>query len=116
MSKKTLFIVLLMCYAMSGIAQSLTLVEEFKILENSSAVVMYHNQFGDYEKPQMDDTFPYAVVRVLLEGNAQEVTAAKKMLSIYTGVLSEGLKASYLDFENEILFLVPKNSGHVELI
>ena len=115
MRKKTLFIVLLMCYAMSGIAQSLTLVEEFKILENSSAVVMYHNQFGDYEKPQMDDTFPYAVVRVLLEGNAHEVTAAKKMLGIYTGVLSEGLKASYLDFENEILFLVPKNSGHVEL-
>jgi hypothetical protein len=37
------------------------------------------------------------------------------MLGIYTGVLSQGVKASYLDFENEILFLVPSSSGHVEL-
>ena len=115
MCKKSLFILLFTCCAISSMAQSLTIVEEFKIIENSSALVAYHNQFSDYEKPQMDDTFPYAVVRVLLEGNANEVTSAKKMLGVYTGLLSEGVKASYLDFENEILFLVPSNVGHVEL-
>ena len=115
MHKKLLFITLLWLGAISSMAQSLTIVEDFKIIENSSALVAYYNQFGDYEKPAMDDTFPYAVVRVLLEGNAHEVTAAKKMLGVYTGLLSEGVKASYLDFENEILFLVPSNVGHVEL-
>ena len=115
MCKKSLFILLFTCCAISSMAQSLTIVEEFKIIENSSVLVAYHNQFSDYEKPQMDDTFPYAVVRVLLEGNANEVTSAKKMLGVYTGLLSEGVKASCLDFENEILFLVPSNVGHVEL-
>mgnify|MGYP003303573320 CR=1 FL=1 len=115
MHKKLLFITLAWLCAMSGMAQSLEIVQSFRKIENSSAVVLYHNQFGQYEKPQMDDTFPYAVVRVLLEGNVHEVTAAKKMLGVYTGVLSQGLKASYLDFENEILFLVPSSSGHVEL-
>jgi formylglycine-generating enzyme required for sulfatase activity len=115
MFKKALFIWLFACYAITGMAQSLEIVQSFRKIENSSAVVLYHNQFGQYEKPQMDDSFPYAVVRVLLEGNVHEVTAAKKMLGIYTGVLSQGLKASYLDFENEILFLVPSSSGHVEL-
>jgi hypothetical protein len=115
MFKKALFIWLFACCAITGMAQSLEIVQSFRKIENSSAVVLYHNQFGQYEKPQMDDSFPYAVVRVLLEGNVHEVTAAKKMLGIYTGVLSQGLKASYLDFENEILFLVPSSSGHVEL-
>ena len=76
MHKKLLFITLLWLGAISSMAQSLTIVEDFKIIENSSALVAYHNQFSDYEKPQMDDTFPYAVVRVLLEGNAHVVTAA----------------------------------------
>ena len=111
----TIVLLLLMLLPLGNMAQSLTIVEDFKIIENSSAMVAYYNQFGDYEKPAMDDTFPYAVVRVLLEGNAHEVTAAKKMLGVYTGLLSEGVKASYLDFENEILFLVPSNVGHVEL-
>ena len=111
----TIVLLLLMLLPLGSMAQSLTIVEDFKIIENSSALVAYYNQFGDYEKPAMDDTFPYAVVRVLLEGNAHEVTAAKKMLGVYTGLLSEGVKASYLDFENEILFLVPSNVGHVEL-
>ena len=115
MHKKLLFIAILWLCAIAGMAQKLEIVQDFKKNETSSAVVMYHNQFGKYEKPAMDDTFPYAVVRVLLEGNAKEVTAAKKMLGVYTGVLSQGLKASYLDFENEILFLVPSSSGHVEL-
>ena len=115
MHKKLLFIALTWLCAIAGMAQSLEIVLSFRKIENSSAVVLYHNQFGQYEKPQMDDSFPYAVVRVLLEGNVHEVTAAKKMLGIYTGVLSQGMKASYLDFENEILFLVPSSSGHVEL-
>ena len=115
MCKKLLFILLFACCAIGSMAQNLEIKQDFKISENSSAAIMYHNQFGQYEKPAMDDTFPYAVVRVLLEGNAHEVTEAKKMLGIYTGVLSQGVKASYLDFENEILFLVPSSSGHVEL-
>ena len=82
MCKKLLFILLFACCAIGSMAQNLEIRQDFKISENSSAVVMYHNQFGDYEKPAMDDTFPYAVVRVLLEGKAHEVTEAKKMLGI----------------------------------
>ena len=77
MCKKALFILLFACCAIGSMAQSLTIVEDFKIIANSSAVIMYHNQFGQYEKPAMDDTFPYAVVRVLLEGNAYEVIEGK---------------------------------------
>ena len=115
MHKKILFISIAWLCAITGMAQNLEIKQDFKISENSSAAIMYHNQFGQYEKPALDDTFPYAVVRVLLEGNAHEVKEAKKMLGIYTGVVSQGVKASYLDFENEILFLVPSSSGHVEL-
>ena len=96
-------------------AQNLKIVQNFRKIENSSAVVMYYDQFGHYEKRALDDTFPYAVVRVLLEGNENEVASAKKMLGVYTGLLSEGAIATYLDYENEILFLVPSRSGHVEL-
>ena len=71
MHKKILFISIAWLCAITGMAQNLEIKQDFKISENSSAAIMYHNQFGQYEKPALDDTFPYAVVRVLLEGNAQ---------------------------------------------
>ena len=46
MCKKALFILLFACCAVSSMAQSLTIVEEFKIIENSSAMVAYYNQIG----------------------------------------------------------------------
>jgi hypothetical protein len=67
---------------------------------------MYKNQFGKWEKPDLDVTFPYAVVRMHLDGNAREVTVAKQRLTLYMGTQTAVLDR-YTGNSNEILFLIP---------
>ena len=68
-------------------------------------LAMYKNEFGSFEKPDMSDTFPFAVIRMHLEGNARDVKAAKERLTLYMGQQT-GVEARVTTYSNQILFLV----------
>ncbi len=113
-AKRLLLVLCIWACALSLCAQSLEITRTFEIIPSSSVTAMYKNQFGHWEKPLLDETFPYTVIRVVLEGNAHEVTEAKKKIGLYLGLQRMVLEKS-LDFENEILFLIPAGAGHVEI-
>lgn len=96
----------LLLFGLSTFAQTLTVTKEFSLVPNSSVLAMYKNQFGKWEKPDLDDTFPYAVIRMRLEGNAREVTMAKQRLTLYLGTQT-AVVDRYAQNSNELLFLVP---------
>ena len=107
--RKTKIIVTLLCFwlgLMPLAAQSLTITKDFAQVPMASVLAMYKNQFGKWEKPDLDITFPYAVVRMHLEGSGREVTMAKQTLTLYMGTQSAVLDR-YTENSNEILFLIP---------
>ena len=106
MMRKTLFTTIVLLFGLSTFAQTLTVTKEFTLVPNSSVLAMYKNQFGKWEKADLDDTFPYAVIRMRLEGNAREVTMAKQRLTLYLGTQTAVLDR-YAQNSNELLFLVP---------
>jgi hypothetical protein len=65
-------------------AQSLTITQSFQAIPNSSVLASYKNQFGSWEQA---DGFPYALIRVGLEGNANDVITAKQLLHLDLGDL-----------------------------
>lgn len=87
-------------------AQSVTITKDFAQVPMASVLAMYKNQFGKWEKPDLDITFPYAVVRMHLEGSGREVTMAKQTLTLYMGPQTAVLDR-YTENSNEILFLIP---------
>lgn len=91
---------------MPSVAQSVTITKELEINPLASAIAMFKNQFGKWEKPDMNDTFPYAVIRMRLEGNETEVRKAKERLTLYMGQFT-AVVDRYTENSNEILFLVP---------
>lgn len=114
MIRKSLFTMVLLLFGLSTFAQTLTVTKEFTLVPNSSVLAMYKNQFGKWEKADLDDTFPYAVIRVALDGEAKDVSMAKKTLGLYLGTQRMVVDV-YTDNVNEILFLIPSGAGHVQL-
>ena len=88
-----------------ALAQSITITREMKEVQMASVLAMYKNEFGSFEKPDMSDTFPFAVIRMHLEGNAHAVKAAKERLTLYMGQQT-GVEARVTTYSNQILFLV----------
>ena len=101
----------LLLFGLSTFAQTLTVTKEFTLVPNSSVLAMYKNQFGKWEMPDLDDTFPYAVIRMRLEGNAREVTMAKQRLTLYLGTQT-AVVDRYAQNSNELLFLIPARRIH----
>ena len=95
-------------------AQSLTITRAFQAIPNSSVLAQYKNQFGKWEKPDLDDTFPYVVIRVGLDGDGREVQAAKKQLNLYLGQMT-AVESVYKDNSNELLFLIPVRSRNIQM-
>lgn len=87
------------------LAQSVTIVKEMQKNPYANVLVMYKNDFGSFEKPDMSITFPYALIRMQLEGNAHEVKAAKERLTLDMGQLT-GVEARVTTYSNQILFLL----------
>ena len=115
MNIKRLFIIpTLLLAILNTFAQSLTITDPFRAIPNSSVLAMYKNQFGRWEKPDLDDTFPYVVIRVGLDGNGQEVRAAKQILGLYLGTQT-AVESVYTEGENELLFLIPSRARHIEI-
>lgn len=106
--KKTKLLLTLLCLwvgLLPALAQSVTIVKEMQKNPYANVLVMYKNDFGSFEKPDMSITFPYALIRMQLEGNAHEVKAAKERLTLYMGQLT-GVEARVTTYSNQILFLL----------
>ena len=114
MRKKALFILFFACCAVSSMADTLRIVEPFRMIEHASVLASYRNEFGSYRKPNMDVEFPYALIRVHIEGNKEAVTQAKEQFALYLGQ-HYTTKVKNTNHVNEIMFLVPVGAGHVEL-
>lgn len=106
--RKTKIIVTLLCLwlgLMPLAAQSVTITKDFAQVPMASVLAMYKNEFGSYEKPDMTDTFPYAVIRMHLEGSNRAVREAKERLTLYMGQ-QMGVERRVTTYSNQILFLV----------
>ena len=106
--KKTKLLLTLLCLGVGiipALAQSVTIVKEMQKNPYANVLVMYKNDFGSFEKPDMSITFPYALIRMQLEGNAHEVKAAKERLTLDMGQLT-GVEARVTTYSNQILFLL----------
>lgn len=106
--KKTKLLLTFLCLwagLLPALAQSVTITREMKEVQMASVLAMYKNEFGSFEKPDMSDTFPFAVIRMHLEGNAHDVKAAKERLTLYMGQQT-GVESRVTTYSNQILFLV----------
>lgn len=112
MRMRSLYLVLLISLALPLFAQSLTITQSFREIPNSSVLASFKNQFGAWEN---NGVFPYALIRVQLEGNVHEVIAAKQTLMLDLGGKGEVMHV-YREMENEIMFLVPQNVQKVDIL
>ena len=106
--RKIRLLVTLLCLfwgIIPALAQSVTIVKDMKEVQMASVLAMYKNEFGSFEKPALSDPFPYAVIRMHLEGNAHAVRLAKERLTLYMGQQT-GVEARVTTYSNQILFLV----------
>lgn len=103
---------LLILCALPTWAQQVMITREFEEVPMSSVLALYKNEFGKHVKPALDDTFPFALFQVQLEGNANEVKQAKEHLRLYLGQLT-AVQDVCLDYPNEILFLIPSRARYI---
>ena len=89
-----------------ALAQSVTIIRDMKEVPMASVLAMYKNEFGSFEKPALSDPFPFALIRMHLEGNAHDVRTAKERLMLYMGQQT-GVEARVTTYSNQVLFLVP---------
>lgn len=87
-------------------AQSLEVLQPLQMIENSSVMAQYNNQFAKWNMPDKDIPFPFALIRVLLDGSGTEVRIAKEMLSLDVGTMY-AVESTYYNADNEIWFLIP---------
>lgn len=111
MKKYILFLQSFLFITLFASAQSLTITQSFEAIPNSSVLASYKNQFGSWEQA---GGFPYALIRVGLEGNANDVIAAKQLLHLDLGELGTEVSV-YKSIPNELLLLVPVAALHVDL-
>ena len=112
MRRRSIYLFLLLSLALPLFAQSLTITQSFREIPNSSVLASFKNQFGAWEN---NGAFPYALIRVQLEGNVHEVIAAKQTLMLDLGGKGEVMHV-YREMENEIMFLVPQNVQKVDIL
>ena len=110
---RSLLAFLILCVAPT-VAQNITLTKEFQTMPNVKALDVYRNQFGDWEVLDPDDNFPYAVIRVGLDGTPEEIEQAKNRLSFSLGRLTS-IESVFKGARNEILFLVPSRARNIQM-
>lgn len=92
-------------------AQTVIITNSLTPIEASSAMASYANLFGYLNNPELDNPFPYAVIRMDLVGDVRE---AKVRLGLYLGTMLT-IEAVNKDIENTILFVVPKSAKNIYL-
>ena len=83
-------------------------------MPNVKALDVYRNQFGKWEVKDPSENFPYAVIRVGLDGTPEEVQEAKKRLSFQLGRVTN-VETVFKDARNELLFLVPVRARNIQM-
>lgn len=86
----------------------------FVMQEVSSVLTSYNNDFASFNMPDKDDSFPFALFRVKLEGDTKAVKMAKQELRLYLGQMFV-TQAMVTSYSNEILFLIPVGVRNVML-
>ena len=110
---KSLFVLLFLWVGLVPLAaQSVRITKEMTLHPFATVLPMYKNEFGSFEKPKMDDTFPFAVIRMHLEGNGQAVKAAKELFTLDMGQMT-GVESKCTTYSNQILFLVPARRPYI---
>lgn len=109
-----LSLLLLLVGVVPTLAQSITLTKEFHTMPNVKALDVYRNQFGDWEVKDPNENFPYAVIRVGLDGTPEEVKEAKERLSFQLGRVTS-VETVFKDARNELLFLVPVRARNIQM-
>ena len=107
-------LLLLVGYMATIMAQSITLTKEFQTMPNVKALDVYRNQFGEFERVGADEPFPYAVIRVGLDGTPEEIKEAKQRLSFQLGRVTS-VETVFKDARNELLFLVPTRARNIQM-
>ena len=64
MMKCRLFAILLSFLPLGILAQSVTITQSFTEITNTTVLESFGEQFGKWEKPYLDDTFPFLVIGV----------------------------------------------------
>ena len=86
----------------------------FEVQAASSVLAIYKNEFGKYEMPEKDETFPYTVFRVRLQGAPNLVRLAKQTLMLNLGQMFQ-TEQTVTSYNNMILFLIPSGAKNVYL-
>ena len=107
-------LLLLVGYMATIMAQSITLTKEFQTMPNVKALDVYRNQFGEFERVGADEPFPYAVIRVGLDGTPEDIKEAKQRLSFQLGRVTS-VETVFKDARNELLFLVPIRARNIQM-
>ena len=105
---KTRLLVTMLCLwwgMISLLAQSVQIIKELEQNPFAVAVVLYKNDFGSFEKPDLYDPFPYAVIRMHLEGSGKAVREAKERLTLDVGQMFR-VESRVTTYTNQIVFLV----------
>lgn len=92
--RRNLHVLLFLIFSLfiaNSFGQSVEIITPFRQIKMASVLALYKNQFGDWEKPDLDVTFPYAVIRMQLEGNEKSVKKAKQTITLYMGTQSAPL-------------------------
>ncbi len=106
--RKTRVLVTLLCLwlgLMSLSAQSVKIINELELNPFASALALYKNEFGSFENHALDIPFPYAVIRMHLEGSGQAVREAKERLTLDVGQMFR-VESRVTTYTNQIVFLV----------
>lgn len=114
MRERLLLFLLLVGISTTVFAQSLVVTQAFQQMPNATVLDTYSGKFDKWKKPALDDTFPFVVVRIGLDGTAQEITQAKQMLGLDLGTQT-AVEAVDRSANDELLFLIPKRARRVEL-
>lgn len=93
---------------------AISVVTPFAEVSASSVLAIYKNEFGKYEMPEKDETFPYVAIRVKLQGTPNLVRLAKQNLTLNLGQMFQ-TEQTVTSYDNMILFLIPAGAKNVYL-
>lgn len=92
----------------------ITITTPFAEVSASSVLAIYKNEFGKYEMPEKDETFPYVAIRVKLQGAPNLIRLAKQNLTLNLGQMFQ-TEQTVTSYDNMILFLIPAGAKNIYL-
>lgn len=114
MRERILLLLLLFGVSIHAFAQSLVITQPFQEVPNTTVLDVYGDKFAKWQKPALDDTFPFVLIRVGLDGSTDEIAQAKQMLGLNMGTQT-AVEAIDRSTNDELLFLIPKRARRIEI-